>query len=342
MAQYLHLANPDPEWLAVSSNIIKPEIIDPSALGQLIDEMTKKALSASSTTPEPKGLSIAETMLPVTNGANALRTYVPTPNRELQEDESTKYPVLVWMYGGGWCFGRIDDNDRLLRSIAVELRVSCVCADYRKAPENPYPIPLDDAYASLKWAVENMNTISADISKGLIIGGISAGGNLAAAMAHRAMKDPQLKGKVTGVSLMVPALLAPSEHDRFKDELLSMDQNANADILPSALARKCWDAYHGLHDASNPEVSPVLASSFDGVPPTYFQINGMDPLRDEAFLYDRLLREAGVATKVDVYPGVPHGFQGFAPELEIARRGARELMEGLAWLLGQGRRGCDS
>ncbi|KAF8500655.1 alpha/beta hydrolase fold-domain-containing protein [Hysterangium stoloniferum] len=306
MAQYLHLANPDHEWLTVSPHIRDLDFTNLVAMRQLIEQ---KALSACSPTQaEPKGLSIAETMLPVTNDANALRTYVPTPNRELQEDESTKYPILVWVYGGGWCGGEIDDSDRLLRSIAVELRVSCVCADYRKAPENPYPIPLDDAYASLRWAVENMNTISADISKGLIIGGISAGGNLAAAMAHRAMKDPQLTGKVTGVSLVIAALLAPSEHDRFKGELLSMDQNANADILTSAAMRKCWDAYHGLHDASNPEVSPILASPFGGLPPTYFQINGIDPLRDESFLYDRLLREAGVAPKSTYILEFPMGF----------------------------------
>ncbi|KAF8500654.1 Alpha/Beta hydrolase protein [Hysterangium stoloniferum] len=336
MAQYLHLANPNPEWFTVSPNIPKLGTADPVAIRQLMAERAKALSASSPPQEEPKGLSITETTLSVTNGANALRTFVPTPNRELHEDESTKYPVLIWVYGGGWCLGQINDNDKLLRSVAVESRISCVCADYRKAPENPYPIPLDDVYASLKWAVENANAISADITKGLIIGGTSAGGNLAAAMVHRALKDPQLKGKVTGVSLIVPPLLAPSLHDRYKDELLSMDQNANADILTSLSLSKCWDAYHGLHDASNPEVSPILASSFEGHPPTYLQINGIDPVRDEAFLYDRLLREAGVVTKVDIYPGVPHSFHVFGPELEIARRRDREFKEGLAWLLGQG------
>lgn len=61
------------------------------------------------------------------------------------------------------------------------------------------------------------------------------------------------------------------------------------------------ESYHGEDNASNPDVSPLLAESLEGLPPAYIQICGLDPFRDEAFLYERLLKEAGVRTKVDMY-----------------------------------------
>jgi len=80
-------------------------------------------------------------------------------------------------------------------------------------------------------------------------------------------------------------------------------------------------------------MSPVLASSHANLPPTFFQICGFDPIRDDAFLYDRLLREAGCKTFVKVYPGLPHAFHMTYPTLKATERYQSDVRIGLRWLL---------
>ncbi|KAF8514727.1 alpha/beta hydrolase fold-domain-containing protein [Hysterangium stoloniferum] len=325
MSQYAYLSEPDPKWAEVASRVPPTELPkDFSQYRRGLAEAVGRSLSR-----RPLGIHLNLTarqwVLPVDGTLNSVRTYVPDRNTLLGADQQDRYPALVWIFGGGWCSGTLDNADTLLRSLSVDLRISCVAVDYRKAPEHPFPTPLNDAYASLKWVVENAQLISID--------GISTGGNLAAAMVQRAMNDPDLRGKITGQVLVTPALLSASTYPvKFKDELLSLEQNSDASILSGELIRLFWEIYHGPH-ASNPEVSPLLAASFEGLPRTYIQINGMDPLRDEAILYNKLLREAGVPTMVDMYPGFPHGFHEHFPDLTASRRQSRQLRAGIGWLL---------
>jgi len=83
---------------------------------------------------------------------------------------------------------------------------------------------------------------------------------------------------------------------------------------------------------ADPEVSPVLADH-TGLPPAYIQICGLDPLRDEALLYERLLREQGIRTKLDIYPGVPHGFKYMFPEMAATKKWHADLLDGFKWVL---------
>ncbi|KAF8489931.1 alpha/beta hydrolase fold-domain-containing protein [Hysterangium stoloniferum] len=361
MSQYAYLSEPDPKWAEVASRVPPTELpkdfaqyrrglaeavgrsLSRRPLGECIFKLPlgPKTFININYPLNCKGIHLNLTarqwVLPVDGTATSIRTYVPDSNTILGEDQQDRYPALVWIFGGGWCSGTLDNADTLLRSLSVDLRISCVAVDYRKAPEHPFPTPLNDAYASLKWVVENAQLISIDVHRGLIVGGISTGGNLAAAMVQRAMNDPDLRGKITGQVLVTPALLSASAYPvKFKDELLSLEQNSDASILSGELIRLFWETYHGPH-ASNPEVSPLLAASFEGLPRTYIQINGMDPLRDEAILYNKLLREAGVPTMVDMYPGFPHGFHEHFPDLTASRRQSRQLHTGIVWLL---RGGC--
>jgi len=93
----------------------------------------------------------------------------------------------------------------------------------------------------------------------------------------------------------------------------------------------------GASSPTDPELSPILASSHANLPPTFFQICGFDPLRDEAFLYDRLLREAGCKTFVKVYPGLPHVFYMTFTTLEATERYQSDVRTGLQWLLNGGK-----
>lgn len=266
------------------------------------------------------------------------RTYVPKVKPELDEKTDEKFPLLYWLFGGGWALGTLEDNDAMLRDLAITQRITCVAIAYRLAPENPFPAPIDDAYAGLKWAVANADSISVDISKGVLVSGLSAGGNMAAVIAHRSLKDKELRGKITGQLLIVPVLIAYTAYpEKWKSQLLSMEQNKDAIILSKKTMNLFFDAYIGgkPENAFNPDFSPLLSPSFEDLPPAYIQIAGGDPLRDEAFLYDKLLKEAGVKTKVDVYPGVPHAFHAFAPTFEWSRNQDVDFKAGIKWLLGR-------
>ncbi|TFY78748.1 hypothetical protein EWM64_g5268 [Hericium alpestre] len=85
--------------------------------------------------------------------------------------------------------------------------------------------------------------------------------------------------------------------------------------------------------ASSAEFSPLLAASHTGLPPATVYICGLDPLRDEGLLYERVLREAGVKTKLYVYPGLPHGFHVVLPQMKAAAKYNADVDEGIKWLL---------
>ncbi|GJJ12937.1 hypothetical protein Clacol_007184 [Clathrus columnatus] len=203
-----------------------------------------------------KGVIIKNHNITVDEHLIPCRTYVPEIESELGETPGETFPLLFWLYGGG----SLDDNDGMLRSIAVDLRITCVSVDYRKAPENPFPAAINDAYAGLKWVLSNAEGISVDILKGILVGGFSAGGNLTAVI---------------------------TSHNAYPDEY-----GDNCGMVDAYLGGNPENGY-------NPEFSPLL-SSFEGLPAAYIQNAGGDPLRDEGFLYGKLLKQAGVTTKVDV------------------------------------------
>lgn len=83
---------------------------------------------------------------------------------------------------------------------------------------------------------------------------------------------------------------------------------------------------------SDPDASPLLHKSFSGLAPAYIQVAGMDPLRDEGLAYAAKLCSAGVPVRLDVYPGMPHGF-GYFPEVAAARQNVQDLLDGIKFLL---------
>ncbi|KAJ7861450.1 Alpha/Beta hydrolase protein [Mycena olivaceomarginata] len=329
MAQYSHLSEPDPELPSI------PKLAGPVTadilpmLRETIDLPPSQKLELYRTRLPPDSMYKLENhTVAVEDGEICVRTVSPTP----REDESPEFPVLVYFHGGGWSAGTVDSWDLELRILSVKHRLTTVNVGYRLAPEHPFPTGLNDCYAALKWTVNNYNIIHGVLGKGFIVCGPSAGANLAAAVTHRSLKDPFFENhKITGNILQIPALIHPAAYpSEYINELLSFKQNEDAPILDKALGEVLYDFLNG--SPTDPEVSPLLANH-TGLPPTHLQVCGLDPLRDEGLLYEQLLREQGVPTRLDVYPGVPHGFYSMFPEMTATKKWDADFDEGVKWVL---------
>ncbi|OCH90777.1 Alpha/beta hydrolase fold-3 [Obba rivulosa] len=239
------------------------------------------------------------------------------------------------MHSGAWRVGNLDMDDYFLRILAVELQVVVVNVDYRLAPEYRLPACLDDSYTGLKWAAINASRLCASLSKGFIVGGQSAGGNLAVVITHRARDDPFFADTpLTGSLFSIASVVHPDAvPELYKPELLSVEQYRDGPVLTKEAILKSYEDL--TVEPMNPEISPLLYPSHKDLPPAYIQVCGLDPRRDESFLYERLLREAGAKFKIDVYPGVPHGSHALFPSLKQTSK--EDLKKRLAWLLRGGR-----
>jgi len=228
--------------------------------------------------------------------------------------------------------GDIDMDDFWLRNVCVDLQISVLNVDYRLIPEYHWSTALHDSYAAVKWAADHADILGASISKGFILAGASSGATTAAAIVHRAKEDPFFDNKkITGHALQIPLLIHLDAYpEEWKSELLSMEQNKDAPAVNK-------DGIRGLCNLT--QASPtdldfsVLLAPHEGVPPLYIQVCGLDPLRDEGFLYEKLLRERGIKTNVDSCAGVPHNFQLSMPDIGAGVKFDKDFREGVRWLL---------
>lgn len=116
------------------------------------------------------------------------------------------YPLLI-VSGGGYCLGSLDTDALKCRKISSTHRLVVIDINYRHAPQFPWPTAPNDSYDATKWIVANASNLRVDLTKGFIVGGASAGGNLASLITQRARNDPDLRGKITGQALQVPNTL---------------------------------------------------------------------------------------------------------------------------------------
>lgn len=207
--------------------------------------------------------------------------------------------TLVYFHGGGWITGDLGYSDELLRFLARDTGLTVVSVDYRLAPEHPYPTPLEDAYTALLWAADTV----AGKDGHLVIGGDSAGGNLAAACAIRARNED-------GPALALQVLLYPVlDHDFTQ---LSYDLCATSFPLGRADLEHCWDQYLAEVGARNSSLaSPAREGDLVGLPEALVVVAGHDPLHDEGAAYAARLHEAGIAVRLEEYPELCHGFLRF-------------------------------
>ncbi|EIW57076.1 uncharacterized protein TRAVEDRAFT_49886 [Trametes versicolor FP-101664 SS1] len=282
--------------------------------------------------PSESTYTLRDETVAVEDGEIIVRNVVP-----VVEDERETFPVLVNIHGGGWSVGSIGLDDYFLRKLSVDLKLITVNVQYRLAPEHPFPTAVDDCLAALKWVVQNTPLLKADLTKGFLVSGQSAGANLAAALAHETRDDPFFAGpgrQITGQVIREPLVIHPDAYpEDLKPSLLSMEGNKYMPPLPRSVIELLIGYYNP--PPTNPRFSPLLYPSHAGVARAFVQGMELDPLRDDARAYAAALEAAGVAVRHLEYPGVSQGFYYIYPAIKIAAKVREELVEGIQWLLGQ-------
>ncbi|HEI9816584.1 TPA: alpha/beta hydrolase [Serratia marcescens] len=219
----------------------------------------------------------------------ALRAYLPAG-----ENRAAAQPAMLFAHGGGWCLGSLALYDRPCQALANATGRVILSVDYRLAPEYPFPQPLEDVYRALCWVAQQAPQLGID-AKRLAVGGDSAGGNLAAAVAllARDRGGPHIERQL----LLYPAL---SREMTTK----SYCEFAEGYFLTRDAMVFCWQQY--LAQRRDPGAEPLHAATLRGLPPATILSCEYDPLRDEAEQYAQRLREAGVPVRCERLPGMVH------------------------------------
>lgn len=175
--------------------------------------------------------------------------------------------------------------------------------------------------------------MGADLAKGFVVGGSSAGGHITIPLVHRA-RDKRLSPPITGVYLSVPPALTP---EAVTDKYRGIYRSRSALSQGLGLSAKSIRMFDEIMapDFASPLWNPLLWHTGHGnLPPHYFQICGADMLRDEALIYERELRAESVQTRVTMYQGMPHVFWYTYPQHSVSRQFAQDTTNGIGWLLG--------
>lgn len=229
------------------------------------------------------------------------------PVRVYRPESSGSAPTIVYLHGGGFVIGDLDTHDGVCRLLCRDVNAVVVSVDYRLAPEHHFPAAVDDSYAALRWVIEHLDEYGGDLAR-VVVGGDSAGGNLAAVCAQQAHAD--------GVPLAAQLLVYPAVD--MLGEYPSRIENAEGYFL--TLADMYWfgEQYLGFAEtdpaaaalAHEPRLSPLHAPSLAGLAPAIVVTAEYDPLRDEGNAYAQALEAAGVAVTHRQFAGLIHGFYG--------------------------------
>lgn len=245
--------------------------------------------------PIPSGVTITQRVIPTRDGtlldAHVLRAVS-------SDDHPT--PLIVYFHGGGWVHNTIDIYDASLAQLAVASGITIISVNYRKAPEHPFPIPLNDCWDALLWCRVHADElqISPDV---ISIAGDSSGGNLAAAIAIMASGVIPLRAQVLVYPCLDPSLTTASSH--LFEQGYGLDRTA---------MQWYWSQY--VQDErllDDPRVAPIRSHDVSMVPRTMIIAAEHDILRDDAHAYHDKLLSHGVDSTYRLYEGTIHGFLTF-------------------------------
>jgi len=224
-------------------------------------------------------------------------------------------PALIFYHGGGHVSGSLESHRNLCRQLSHDVNCAVLAVDYRLAPENKFPIGINDCLAAFDAVVQQAHELGLD-PKRISVGGDSAGGNVAAVIAQQ-RKSSSVPPKFQ--ALWVPWL------DMSK-QTRSYELMGEGFFLEKKKME--WYTSHYLRseeDGLNPLASPSLGD-VDGVCPAAIFSAGFDPLRDEGRDYVEKLKAAGVPVQYKLYEGVVHPFANVAGKIPVASKAFDEAI----------------
>jgi len=280
------------------------------SLSEMSPEEAREVVAAA-WVARPPGAAVArieDVAIEFASGSVAGRIYYP-----VTDPPAAGLPVLVWLHGGGWVVGSIEGADPTARELAVGSGVAVLSVEYPLAPEHPFPEALDCCHGVLRWLTTSADRHGLDPTR-IAVGGDSAGGNLAAAVAllARDRNDVDIAFQL----LVYPATDLTLAHP-------SVHENGDGYLLTENVLRWCTAHYvSGGTPRTNPYVSPLHAADLSALPPALVITAQFDPLRDEGEEYAQRMANAGVRVTLRRYPGQIHTFF----ELTTILSGARDAM----------------
>jgi acetyl esterase/lipase len=278
-------------------------IEDPVARRETFAEL----MSAGAVEPDPR-VRTSDRMVPGPSGSPEVRVRLYRP-----AGAEGPLPALLYIHGGGMIIGAIETEDAIVRSLCLAVGCAAVSVDYRLAPENPHPAPVEDCFAALNWAAANAGSIGIDPARIAVYGG-SAGGGLAAgtAILARDRGGPALAFQMLLYPMLDDRCDTPSGHEI--EDIGVFDGWASREGFQALLAER-WGT-----ESVDPPAAPARSLDLSGLPPAWIDVGELDALRDESVLYAQRLMQAGIATDLHVYPGAYHAWEIFAPDADSSKR----------------------
>jgi acetyl esterase len=295
--------------------------------GGTLEQMRVAALSATEQIfaaaggVDRRAHSEVEHQVPVSDAEIIVRAYAP--------EADTALPGYVHIHGGAWILGSIDWPTFRAYAREVAECTPCVVVDveYRLAPEEKFPTAVEDCYEAWEWVNAHAQQLGIDPAR-IVIGGDSAGGNLAAAVCLVARDRHTSKPVAQLLEVPAPDHRFSAEHsDRYPSwREFGVGFGLETEGLIAGTAFYFGDP----SDALSPLASPILAKDLSGLPPAYIFTAECDPLRDLGEAFGKALSDSGVPTVVSRQAGHIHGSSfllhpGWAPAREWRAEVVRTL-----------------
>jgi acetyl esterase len=246
--------------------------------------------------PWPTIGSVDTLVLPGPHGSLAVRRHMPT--------EATSQPsgALIYIHGGGFTYGTLDEFEVPMRLIAEQAGIRTYAVEYQLAPEAKYPTQLDEIEYVIRWLFDHAAGEGVDPAK-IALGGDSAGGNMTCVLALK-LRD------TAGPRLALQVPLFPEA--AFPADTPSASENRTGLYLESnGIFSMVRNLVTNADDVRHPYLTPMNAESHADLPPAILVTNGYDPLRDVGHAYAQQLAAAGNDLTYVHNPDLTHGFIQF-------------------------------
>ncbi|MDR6370002.1 acetyl esterase [Chryseobacterium bernardetii] len=248
---------------------------------------------------------IEELHIPQENHQIPVRIYRPK-GKEIQQSSA-----IIYIHGGWFIAGGYETHDAVVRKLANKTGSVVIFIDYRLAPEHPFPAGLNDSLDSIKWVIENAESLGIDPDKIGIIGD-SAGAALATAVSTQ-----------IGKHLKFQVLIYPAVDNQLNSK--TWETYENGPVLNKQGGIEAWAGYLPEEEKENPLAIPVLIKAFKETPSTFIILAEHDPLLDDGKQLSENMKNAGVDITISFYKDMVHGFMHMGELLEEVQSAVDEM-----------------